>query len=117
MNQLPEPFIEYLKPFNKAYVDKFIKVRTWIFEASDVLLTEKMSYQMPTFFYKKVVCHIGLFNKHLSLFPTPKAIEVFKDRLKDYKTSKGTIQMPYDKVLDKNLIQDIIKFNLSEQKK
>jgi uncharacterized protein YdhG (YjbR/CyaY superfamily) len=42
-------------------------------------------------------------------------VETFKDRLTDYKTSKGTIQFPLDKPIPIALIKEIVKFRLEEE--
>jgi len=41
-------------------------------------------------------------------------MEVFKDKLKPYKTSKGAIQFPVDKPLPQKLITEIVKYRLKE---
>lgn len=75
-------------------------------------LTEKMSWQMPTFYYKGNIIHFASHKNHIGIYPGAEAVEVFADRLKDYKTSKGAIQVPNDKDFDIELIQDIVKFNI-----
>lgn len=54
--------------------------------------------------------------KHMGFHPAPSAIEAFKDRLGDYKYSKGTIQLPYDKPMPYELLREIIMFRVQEQK-
>ena len=44
------------------------------------------------------------------LYPGPEAVETFADKLKEYKTSKGAIQLPYDKPLPLELIGEIAKW-------
>lgn len=78
--------------------------------------TEKISWQMPTFYYKKNVIHFAAHTKHIGLYPGPEAIEKFADRLEGYKTSKGAIQIPNNKAFDSNLIQDIVRFNMEIDK-
>lgn len=75
-------------------------------------MTEKISWQMPTFYLKGNVIHFAAHKKHIGLYPGAKAIEVFSHRLESYKTSKGAIQIPNDVPLDKNLIRDIVRFNI-----
>lgn len=75
-------------------------------------MTEKISWQMPTFFLKGNVIHFAAHKKHIGLYPGPKAIEVFSHRLESYKTTKGAIQIPNDVPLDSNLIRDIVRFNI-----
>lgn len=68
---------------------------------------EKISWGMPTFYYDKNIIHFASFKNHIGIYPGPDAIIEFKDRLKEYKTSKGAIQIPYEKDLPKELIKDI----------
>lgn len=76
---------------------------------------ECISYGMPTFKYKgKPLVYFAAFKNHFGFFPQPKAIEVFKDQLTGYETSKGTIRLPQDKALPKKLLADIVKFKLKE---
>jgi uncharacterized protein YdhG (YjbR/CyaY superfamily) len=54
---------------------------------------EAIAYGMPTFKYKKKnLFHFAAFKDHMSLFPTSEPVEVFRDQLKGFKVSKGTIQ-------------------------
>ena len=48
------------------------------------------------------------------MFPTAAVIEQFKDELKDYRTSKGTIQFPVDKPLPATLVKKMVKARLAE---
>lgn len=41
-------------------------------------------------------------------------VAVFQEDLKDYKTSKGTIQFPLDKPLPTALIRKLVNFRLKE---
>lgn len=50
------------------------------------------------------------FKKHIGLYPGPEAVETFADKLKEYKTSKGAIRLPYDKPLPLELIGEIAKW-------
>lgn len=73
---------------------------------------EKISYGMPTFHYHKNIIHFANFKNHIGIYPGPKAINVFKDQLTDYKTSIGAIQLPVDQPLPEDLITQIVQFNL-----
>ena len=69
--------------------------------------TEKISYQMPTYWKGRNIIHFAAFKNHIGLYPGGEAPVVFADRLKGYKTSKGTIQFPHDKELPLELIAEI----------
>lgn len=75
-------------------------------------LKEKISWQMPTFYLKGSVIHFAAHRNHIGLYPGPAAIEEFAERLQPYKTSKGAIRLPNATPLDKDLISDIVLFNL-----
>ncbi|APR07384.1 hypothetical protein FAM21834_01252 [Lentilactobacillus parabuchneri] len=74
---------------------------------------EKISYGMPTFHFHKNIIHFANYKTHIGLYPGPKAIVTFKEQLKDYKTSIGAIQLPVDQPLPVDLIQQIVRYNLS----
>lgn len=68
---------------------------------------ERISWSMPTYWKKHNIIHFAAHKKHIGLYPGDKAIEHFADRLKEYKTSKGTVQLPYDKPLPLDLIAEM----------
>ena len=71
--------------------------------------TEIISYKIPAFRHKKVLVWYAAFANHCSLFPTAAVIEEFKDKLKGYSTSKGTIHFPLDKPMPVALIKKLVK--------
>lgn len=94
----PEKARTYLRQVNET-------IRAAIPEAA-----EKISWQMPTYWKKHNLIQFAAFKKHIGLYPGPKAIEVFSDHLKAYKTSKGAIQFPYDQPLPLELIAQIAQW-------
>ena len=50
------------------------------------------------------------FKKHVGLYPGPEAVQGFSERLKEYKTSKGTIQIPHSRPVPVELISDIARW-------
>ncbi len=70
--------------------------------------TEIISYKIPAFKHKKVLVWYAAFANHCSLFPTAAVIEAFKDELKDFSTSKGTIHFPLNKPMPVELIQKMV---------
>ena len=76
---------------------------------------EAISYGMPAFKYKGTLLYYAAFKDHCSLFPGSTAIiEAYKDELKAYITSKGTIQFPVDKPLPASLVKKIVKERMKE---
>ena len=78
---------------------------------------ERISWGMPTFWKGRNIIHFAPAKKHIGLYPGPEAIEAFADRLHDYKTSKGTIQLPNDKELPLELIADIARWSYDKSRK
>ena len=70
-----------------------------------------INYGIPTFKMKgKNVIHFGGFRNHIGLYPDSEVIEIFDEKLKKYKTSKGTVQFPLTEELPFDLIQEIVEF-------
>ena len=79
--------------------------------------TEKISWQMPTFWQGENLIHFAAFKKHIGLYPGGEAPSEFSERLTGYKTSKGAIQLPLGKPIDYELITDIVRWRLKREAK
>jgi uncharacterized protein YdhG (YjbR/CyaY superfamily) len=79
--------------------------------------TEKISYQIPTFYLSGNLVHFAAFKNHISFFPTSSGITAFKRELGKYPSAKGTVRFPIDKPLPLNLIRRIVKFRVAENLK
>ena len=77
--------------------------------------TEAIGYRIPTFRYKSALLAFAVFSDHCSLFPTRlAAMAAFKNELKDFPTSKGTIHFPVDKPLPAALVKKLVKALIAE---
>lgn len=103
----PETIKDYIDSFDEDK-QKDLKLIYQIIKENLANAKEKISWSMPTFYNKKNIIHFAAFKNHLSLYPGPRVIESLEDRLKSYKTSKGTIQIPYGKI-DQDLVREITK--------
>ncbi len=88
------------------------RVRAMIKSAAPRDAAEVISYGIPAFKHKVVLIWFAAFADHCSLFPTGAIIEQFKDELKSYQISKGTIQFPLDKPLPASLVRKMVKARL-----
>lgn len=68
---------------------------------------ERISWTMPTYWKMHNIIHFAAFKKHIGIYPGDKAIVHFADRLVDYKTSKGALQLPLNKPLPLDLVAEI----------
>lgn len=71
---------------------------------------EKISWQMPTYWKKHNLIQFAAAKNHIGLYPGPEAVDAFSDKLQDYKTHKGTIQLPYQLPLPLELITEIARW-------
>ncbi len=75
---------------------------------------ETISYRIPTFTLNGNLVHFGAFKDHIGFFPTSSGISAFDKQLSAYKTSRGTVQFPFDKPLPLALVSRIVKFRVKE---
>lgn len=75
---------------------------------------EVISYNMPAFKYNGILVWFAGYKNHIGFYPSASPIEIFKNDLKKYKTSKGAIQFPLDKPLPLALITKIVKFRIKQ---
>jgi uncharacterized protein YdhG (YjbR/CyaY superfamily) len=80
-------------------------------------VTEKISYQMPTFYLKGNLVHFAAFKNHIGFYPAPSGIEEFKEELSRYEGSKGAIRFPLNQPLPLDLIRRIVKYRVAENLK
>ena len=78
---------------------------------------ERLSWGMPTFWKGRNIIHFAPAKKHIGLYPGPETVEAFSDHLKEYKTSKGAVQLPNDKELPLALIAEIARYSYKINKK
>jgi len=105
----PKSIDEYLACVPEPARSTLNKIRAAIRSAAPPEATETISYGMPAFKYKGVLVWFAAFSNHCSLFPTASVVEAFKNELKAFSTSKGTIHFPTDKPLPTALVKKLVK--------
>ena len=73
---------------------------------------EGISWSMPTYWKNHNIIHFAGFKNHAGLYPGPEAVLEFAERLTEYRTSKGTIQLPYSRPVPAELVSDIARWCL-----
>ncbi|NDV95328.1 hypothetical protein D0T84_10400 [Dysgonomonas sp. 521] len=107
----PQNIDEYIAAFPGDIQVLMEKLRAAIKKAAPEA-TEKISWQMPTFQMNGNLIHFAGHKKHIGLYPGVEAMEAFKEELVAYKTTKGGIQLPYNKPLPLGLVAKIVRFNI-----
>src|SRR5438128_6040402 len=110
----PKNVDEYLAGVPEPARSTLNKIRAAIRSAVPPETTETISYGIPAFKHKRVLVWYAAFSNHCSLFPTAAVIEAFKNELKGYSTSKGTIQFPTDKPLPTALVKKMVKARVEQ---
>lgn len=112
-NDSPKTVDEYITGFPPDIQSILQQIRATIRQAAPEA-TEKISYQMPTFYLNGNLVHFAAFKKHLGFYPTPNGIDEFKDELAAYAKAKGSVQFPLDKPIPYDLIARVTAFRVQE---
>ncbi|WP_081675268.1 iron chaperone [Butyrivibrio sp. LC3010] len=107
---------EYIYAQNTSIQERLFTIRKSISETIPEA-EERISYKMPTFWKGRNIIHFAAFKNHIGIYPGGEATSFFADKLKDYKTSKGTIQIPNNKDVPLELIKEITKWCYERYKK
>ena len=110
----PKTIDEYLATLSddkRAALEKLRKTIKRIVPKAE----ECISYQMPAFRLDgKVLVYFAAATDHCSFFPTSYPIEAYKDELKNYDISKGTIRFQADKPLPVALVRKLVKARIAQ---
>ena len=104
---------EYIETFPEEIQSILKEIRRVIHEAVPEA-TEKISYQMPTFYLGGNLVHYAAFQKHIGFYPTPSGTTQFSKELSSYKGGKGSVQFPLDQPIPYDLIRRIALFRKEE---
>jgi uncharacterized protein YdhG (YjbR/CyaY superfamily) len=109
----PKSVNEYLKAAPKEAQPKLREIRA-ILKSVAPKAKEGLKWGYPMLEEKRILFSYAAFKTHLNFFPTGPALIPFKKELAEYKTSKDSVQFPYDKPLPKALIRKIATFRAKE---
>ncbi|MBN1560479.1 DUF1801 domain-containing protein [candidate division KSB1 bacterium] len=104
---------EYINSFPADVREILARLRQTIRQAAPEA-DETISYQMPTYKLNGNLVHFAAYANHIGFYPTPSAIEEFKEDLSRYEGAKGSIRFPIDEPLPLDLISRIVKFRVAE---
>lgn len=77
------------------------------FAAALPLATEKITWNMPTFWQVHNIIHFAAWKHHIGIYPGDQAIIHFSQRLQEFPTSKGSFSIPDEAELPLPLLSDI----------
>jgi uncharacterized protein YdhG (YjbR/CyaY superfamily) len=111
---VPKNVDEYLAGVPQPARSTLNKIRVAIRSAVPSEATETISYGIPAFKHKGVLVWFAAFSNHCSFFPTASVMEAFKNELKSFSTSKGTIHFSTDKPLPAALVKKMVKLRVAQ---
>ena len=106
---------EYIATFPEGIQARLEAVRATI-RAAAPDATERISYQMPTFWLHGNLVHFAALKNHIGFYPTPSGIAAFQDELAPYVSTKGALQFPLSQPLPLDLIRKIVQFRVTENR-
>jgi uncharacterized protein YdhG (YjbR/CyaY superfamily) len=108
---------EYLRGTSEPARTTLQKVRAIIQSVAPADATEGISYGIPMFKYKGMLASLAAFSDHCSLFPGAGPTVKFKNELKNFETSKGTIRFALDRPLPAALVEKMVKARIAENER
>ncbi len=109
----PQTVDDYLAALPEEARATLEKIRKTI-KAVAPKAAEVISYQIPMYKHHGMLVGFAAFKDHCSFFPGAKPMATYKDELKGYKTSKGTIRFPIGKPLPAALVKKLVKTRIAE---
>lgn len=105
---------EYIDGFDGEVKTRLIALRRIVHaEAPDAI--EGVSYGMIGYkLDKKPLLYFGGFTSHIGLYPTPAGQEAFAAELAQYKTGKGSVQLPLGQPLPVQLIEQMVRTRVAQ---
>lgn len=109
----PATIDEYIAQFPQDIQQILQQVRA-VIHAAVPEATEKISYQMPTFYLGGNLIHFAAFKQHIGVYPSGSELGALKEAVAPYRTSKGTLQFPLSEPIPYELIGRVTRARAAE---
>jgi uncharacterized protein YdhG (YjbR/CyaY superfamily) len=77
---------------------------------------ETIKYAMPTYIQNGNLVHFAAYKNHIGFYATPTGHTMFEKELSKYKSGKGSVQFPIDQAIPLDLVKEIVRFRVLENK-
>lgn len=77
---------------------------------------ETIKYAMPTYVQDGNLVHFAAYKSHIGFYATPTGHTTFEKELSPYKSGKGSVQFPISQPLPLELVKEIVRFRVIENK-
>jgi len=110
----PKTIDEYLASVNANHRDALQKIREAI-HAVAPNAEECISYGIPAFRLNgRSLVFFGAWANHCALYPGSSAMKEFRNELRDFQTSKGTLRFSPDNPLPVALVKKLVKARVAQ---
>ncbi len=111
----PQTVDEYIAEYPKHVQRKLQELRSIIKETAPEA-QERISYKMPAYFLNGNLVYFGAHTNHIGFHPTASGIANFEKEFGKYTYSKGAVQFPLEEPFPRELIKEIVRFRIKENK-
>jgi uncharacterized protein YdhG (YjbR/CyaY superfamily) len=111
-----DPVDDYIAAFPDDIQTTLQKIRATI-RAAAPDARETIKYNMPAYVLDGFLVSFAAYKKHIGLYPAPDGDEDFNGRLAPYRAERSTVRLPLNKPIPYDLIAEIVKLRIAEQKK
>jgi len=105
----------YLNSFPEELRERMGELRRVISEAAPEAI-QKISYAMPTWYYRGNLVHFACFARHIGFYPGAEGIAAFEKELGGFKHAKGSVQFPHDSPLPLDLVRRIAEYRYRQNR-
>jgi len=114
MSEQPTTIDEYLDRLDPDRRAALARLRTLVHDLVPGL-TESISYRMPTLRYRdRPLVFFTASKRHMSLYPSPWAIDELRDRLADRSLTEHAIRFTLTHPLPDDLVADLVRVHVRE---
>jgi uncharacterized protein YdhG (YjbR/CyaY superfamily) len=107
----PKTVTAYINAAPKQARAKLRQMRSCIRKAAPGA-KETLKWGMPAFSCHRILVTFAAFEHHIGFYPTPSAVEAFRDELSGFTTAAASIQFSIEKPLPLALIRTITEFRV-----
>jgi uncharacterized protein YdhG (YjbR/CyaY superfamily) len=105
-----EAYLDGVPPDARAALERIRGIVTHLVPG----LEETVSYRMPTLKYRgQALVYFTASKRHLSFYPSSRAIEALRDRLGPWETTEHAIRFTLDTPLPDDLIEDLVRVHVA----
>lgn len=109
----PQNVDQYLSQFDESKARLLRQLRDLCRTAAPEA-TEQLKWGQPAYSLDRILLVFSGHAKHANMTFTPSTKEAFADELADFETGKGSVKLPYDAELPRELLLRMMNYRVTE---